>query len=152
MAHMCHAIKNNTSPTYDDKLKHKSHIDNKKLARELNNLHKIEAQSNPSDICTAMFDFQKIHMAKLVCCIIKENYLYNFTIFDAGLKIATCYMWDETVVKRSANEVASCLFSFVDNKVKAGVKDFRFWSDNCAGQNRNRIVFLCTYMRAIDLR
>lgn len=55
-------------------------------------------------------------------------------------------MRDEAVAKRGANEV--CLFSFIDNKVKAGVKDFRFWSDNCAGQNRNHIVFyVFTYER-----
>ncbi|XP_039755887.1 uncharacterized protein LOC120630653 [Pararge aegeria] len=142
---LCHAMKNNTSPTNDDKLKHKSHMDNKKLARELKHVDKIEAHSNPSDICTAMFDFQKInntpHGEISVLYYKRKLSVYNFTIFDAGLKEATCYMWDETVAKRGANEVSSCLFSFINNKVKAGVKDFRFWSDNCAGQNRNQIVF-----------
>lgn len=142
---LCHAMKNSTSPTNDDKLKHKSHLDNKKLARELKNIDKIEAQSNTSDICTAMFDFQKInntpHGEISVLYYKRKLSVYNFTVFDAGLKEATCYMWDETVAKRGANEVASCLFSFINNKVNAGVKDFRFWSDNCAGQNRNRIVF-----------
>lgn len=57
---LCHAMKNNIYPTYYDEMKHKSHIDNKKLARDLKNVDKIEAQSNLS-ICTAMFDFQKIN-------------------------------------------------------------------------------------------
>lgn len=52
-----------------------------------------------------------------------------------------CYVWDESVAKRGANEVASCLYHFVKDFSEKGVRDFRFWSDNCAGQNRNRIVF-----------
>lgn len=142
---ICHAMKNNTSPSNDDKLKHKLHIDNKKNARALKNIDKIEAQSKLSDICTAMFDFQKInntpHGEISVLYYKRKLSVYNFTIFDAGSKEAACYMWDETVAKRGANEVASCLFSFINRKAKVGVKDFRLWSDNCAGQNRNRIVF-----------
>lgn len=142
---LCHTMKNNTTPTNDDKLKHKAHMENKNLARTFKNADKIEAQSNPSDICTAMFDFQKInntpHAEISVLYYKRKLSVYNFTVFDAGLKEATCYMWDETIARRGANEVASCLFSFVNDKVKDGVKDFRFWSDNCAGQNRNRIVF-----------
>lgn len=67
--------------------------------------------------------------------------IYNFTVFDAGLKKGDCYMWDESKAKRGANEVASCLFSFIGNKVEAGIKDFRLCFDNCEGQNLNRIVF-----------
>lgn len=52
-----------------------------------------------------------------------------------------CYMWDESVAKRGANEVSSCLLNFIERNAKDGVKEFRFWSDNCAGQNRNRIVY-----------
>lgn len=52
-----------------------------------------------------------------------------------------CYMWDESVAKRGANEVATCVCDFIKKFVLKGVKEFRFWSNNCAGQNRNRIVF-----------
>ncbi|CAB3235002.1 unnamed protein product [Arctia plantaginis] len=55
--------------------------------------------------------------------------------------IGYCYMWDESVAKRGANEVASCVYDFIKKFVSKGVKEFRFWSDDCAGQNRNRIVF-----------
>ncbi|XP_022835090.1 uncharacterized protein LOC111362621 [Spodoptera litura] len=93
---LCHAMKNNTSPTSDDKVKHKFHMDNKKLARELKNVDKIEAQSNPSVICTAMFDFQKInntpHGEISVLYYKRKLSVYNFTVFDAGSKEATCYM------------------------------------------------------------
>lgn len=139
-------MKNNISPTNDDKLKHKSHRENKNLANKLKNFDKIEAQSNPSDICTAMFNFQNInntlHGEISVLYYKRKLLVYIFLI----LKEATCYMWDKAIIKRGAKEVASFLFSFVHDKVKAGIKDFRFWSGNCAGQNRNRTVFLCTCM------
>ncbi|KAL4713801.1 hypothetical protein ACJJTC_012318 [Scirpophaga incertulas] len=52
-------------------------------------------------------------------------------------KKAFCYLWDETI----ANEVGSCLLDFIEQNTQNGVEEFRFWSDNCAGQNRNRFVF-----------
>lgn len=58
-----------------------------------------------------------------------------------GKKEGSCYMWDETSDKRGANEVLSCLLDFIEKKSKLGVKQFNFRFDNCAGQNRNRIVF-----------
>lgn len=84
---------------------------------------------------------------KLAYYTIKGNYPFTILLFDAGLKKGICYMWDESQAKRGANEVACCLLSFIRNRVQAGIKDFRFWSDNCAGQNRNRIVFFM-YMYA----
>ena len=52
-----------------------------------------------------------------------------------------CYMWDEQHGKRGANEVGSCLLDFVKKNVEnRKIEEFRFCSDNCAGQNRNRII------------
>lgn len=63
-----------------------------------------------------------------------------------GTKGAVCYVWDESVASRGANEVSSCLLNFIQEQVETGVTELRFWSDNCGGQNRNRIVFfLYTY-------
>lgn len=58
---VCHAFKNNTLPFEADKIKHNVHINNKKVARKLKTIDKIEAQSDSSQFCTAMYDFQKIN-------------------------------------------------------------------------------------------
>ncbi|KAL4709196.1 hypothetical protein ACJJTC_008124 [Scirpophaga incertulas] len=50
-------------------------------------------------------------------------------------------MWHDGIAKRGSIEVSSCLLNFIKHYVEKGVTDFRFWSDNCSGQNRNRIVF-----------
>jgi hypothetical protein len=80
-------------------------------------------------------------MVKLIRFYMRKLSVYNFTIFDMGMKKAICYMWDETTARRGSNEVASCLYDYIKRKNQDGVKDIRLWSDSCGGQNRNRIVF-----------
>lgn len=58
-----------------------------------------------------------------------------------------CYCWHQHTAKRGANEIASFVYKFIETTVPKGIKDYHFWSDNCGGQNRNRIVFLM-YMYA----
>lgn len=72
-----------------------------------------------------------------------------------GLKKGICYTWPETIAKGGSNEVASCLYSFIQQSTDRGIKDIRLWSDNCGGQNWNRIVFLmyvyCSQKYNIDI-
>lgn len=49
-------------------------------------------------------------------------------------------MWDETLGKKGANEIASYLFSFISKKASEGKKVIVIWSDNCAAQNKNRFL------------
>lgn len=70
---------------------------------------------------------------KLSCC--------NVTIYNMATKEGICYVWDESVAKRGANEVSGCLYEFIKDFSGKGVRDFRFWSDNCGGQNKKRIIF-----------
>ena len=64
--------------------------------------------------------------------------MYNFSIFDIANKEAICYCYDESIGSKGSNEVASFVFDYIAKKVKT---DFRFYSDNCSGQNRKRYVF-----------
>ena len=43
--------------------------------------------------------------------------------------------------KKGANEIGTCVFIFIEMMVKIGVKEFRFWSDNCGGQNKYQFLF-----------
>jgi hypothetical protein len=113
--------------------------------RYLKNIDKKNAIDSDGKTLTAVFDFEKVltcpHGNISIFYYKRKLSCYNFTIFDMGNKKGVCYMWDETVAKRGANEVSSCLLDFIKANVERGYKDFRFWSDNCAGQNRNRIVY-----------
>lgn len=72
---------------------------------------------------------------------------YNLTVFDLGKKQGFCYMWHEALGQRGSAEIGSCILEFIkENIMRHSVKEFSFFSDNCAGQNRNRnIVTLYLY-------
>lgn len=127
------------------KTDYEKHQTNKNIARQLKNSDKTEAiQSNGTILC-ATFDFQKVltcpHGQMSILYYKRKLSCYNFTIYDMVTKEGYCYVWDESVAKRGANEVARCLFNFYKDFSGKGVTDFRFWSDNCGGQNKNRIIY-----------
>ncbi|CAH1640749.1 unnamed protein product [Spodoptera littoralis] len=147
---VCHIFRNKSDPTDQEREVYNTHLSNKNEARKLKNIDKRDAVESNGQILTAVFDFQKVlscpHGQVSLFYYKRKLSCLDFTIFDMGGKKAYCYMWDETVAKRGANEVGSCLLDFIDQNARNGVKEFRFWSDNCAGQNRNRFVFfLYTY-------
>lgn len=66
---------------------------------------------------------------------------YNFTIYDIGKKEGYCFMWDESNGKRGSNEISTFILKFMKIKKENGIKEFSFYYDNCAGQNRNRFIY-----------
>ena len=142
---ICHVYSNKEIPTEEEKSVFLKHQSAKKAARLLKQPDKNEALSN-KEIVAATFDFEKVlvtpHGDISVFYYKRKLSTLNFTLYELATKKATCFMWHEAIAKRGANEVSSCLYQFIQQKVvQNGVKIFRFWSDNCAGQNRNRIVF-----------
>ena len=72
----------------------------------------------------------------------KRKYpVYNFTIFDALRKKGYCYMWHLQIAKRGSIEVGSCLYLFLKEQRANNINKISFYSDGCAGQNKNRFVF-----------
>lgn len=120
------------------------HILNKQQSRALKSSDKEEGLSD-STLCTVTFDLQKVlpcpRSDTSVFFYRNKLSLYDFTVFDNCSRIANCYMWDETRAKRGSNEIGSCLLLFIETMVKEGKKEFRFYSDSCTGQNRNRFIF-----------
>lgn len=142
----CHIYDTNIGTlSEEEKQKHGEHLKRKQKARDIKDEDKADAIKSNGKIVMACFDFQKI----LNCPQGNVGLFYykrklsvlNFTVFDLARLEAYCYMWPEVNGKHGACEVCSCLLKFIEDKVHNGAKEFRFWSDNCAGQNRNRIVF-----------
>lgn len=92
-----------------------------------------------------MFDLEKVLPTPQ--CEVSSFYYkrklatYNFTIYDVGKKEGYCFMWDESDGKRGSNEISTCILKFIKLKKLSGIKEFSFYSDNCAGQNRNRFIY-----------
>lgn len=141
----CHTYRNFTHPTQEQKDSFEKHQKRQKVARDFKQKNKQEAIISGGSTLCAVFDFEKI----LTCPFGQVNIFYykkklsclNFTVYDMGKKNVVCYMWDETVAKRGANEVSSCLIYFIKINADKGVTEFIFWPDNCTGQNRNRYVY-----------
>ncbi|KAL4721233.1 hypothetical protein ACJJTC_009545 [Scirpophaga incertulas] len=67
--------------------------------------------------------------------------IYNFTIYNSLSGRGYCFLWHYQVAKRGANEIGSCVLNFIETESQRGIKNFIFYSDGCAGQNKNRIIF-----------
>lgn len=73
---------------------------------------------------------------------------YNLCINVADIGNSYMCLWHEGICSRGGNEIASCLLSFV-NKRNTNKDHLIIWCDNCAGQNKNRmILFLLMFLVA----
>lgn len=120
------------------------HIKNKNLSRQMMQTDKEEAKSDDSILC-ASFDLQKVlptPRSQISQMYYKRKLsIYNFTVFDMVSKLGQCNIWNETTAKRGGNEISSCLWKFIVDNVQKEKDEFRFYSDNCGGQNKNQILF-----------
>lgn len=137
----------NQSPSDKEKnkLNFEKHIEMKNEARRIKNIDKAAATVN-EHIVTACYDFQKILQCPFgetsIFFYKRKLNLHNFTIYNLSNRQGFCYLWDETIAGQGASEVASCLYQFIlDESSKNNVKKFIFWSDNCPGQNKNKILY-----------
>lgn len=74
---------------------------------------------------------------------------YNLcTHFSNGISMMN--MWHEGQCGRGGNEVASCVFRAL--KFVEATNNLTAWSDNCSGQNKNKILlFLWIYLTSIGV-
>jgi len=66
----------------------------------------------------------------------RQLWVYNFGIHNATSHSASMYMWDETVASRGADEICSCLQTYIDT-LPADIQQLTCYSDSCFGQNKN---------------
>lgn len=116
----------------------------------------MSAINSQGTVVTAAFDFQKVHScphAETSILYYKRKLnVFNFTVFEMGQKIGRYYMWHEGIAKRGANEVASCVYDYIKEECSNGVHTVNLYSDNCGGQNRNRIVFMMYLIAAKEMK
>jgi len=66
----------------------------------------------------------------------------------------TCYLWNETIANRGANEIDKCLLDFIRNEFNGNennLADKIFYSDNCSGQNKNKFIACLFYYSSLVL-
>lgn len=84
------------------------------------------------------------YMSQLSC--------YNLCINLADLGISYMCLWYEGIAGRGGNEISSCLLHILNNINPSNKKKITIWSDNCASQNKNRmIVFIYIFLVSVGL-
>ena len=76
---------------------------------------------------------------------------YNLAISNQANNKSMMFFWDETVGKRGAAEVSSCILKYIEihfTPLKPGeARVLIFWSDRCIGQNNNwQMIALMQYL------
>lgn len=121
-----------------------THIAEKISVRRKKEEAKETSKLSPSVLTAAVFDLQQV----IQLPISKESALFyrrrlsafNFTIYNIGDKECFCFLWDETISKRGASEISTCVARYLNELDTRGIKEVRLFADGCSGQNRNTIV------------
>lgn len=98
---------------------------------------------NDQSIKMFSFDLQQClptpHLNASVFFYKRPLWTFNFTMHDGATNKADCFIWNETIAKRGANDIASCIYKCLLH-LPENVKHVILYSDSCPGQNRNSYV------------
>ena len=124
---------------------YEDHILQKDRAQAEKNMDKARSLSEESFLMLT-FDMQSIlqlPVSEIGPLYYKRKLtLHNFTIYESSTakqQNAFCFLWNETHGNRGANEIGTCIFTYLKS-LDPKIKHVTFFSDCCSGQNRNRYV------------
>lgn len=79
----------------------------------------------------------------------RQLWTFNLTVYECTEGLTYCYLWHEGIAGRGANEVGSCIYSFILEATKPDVTCLTMYSDTCGGHNKN-IHVAVMYMVALQ--
>uniref|UniRef100_A0A6P7FAA9 Uncharacterized protein LOC114326298 n=1 Tax=Diabrotica virgifera virgifera TaxID=50390 RepID=A0A6P7FAA9_DIAVI len=138
----CVGFENNPRPeTVVEKHEHdKEKVESKKRFEYHQKIH----EKNRSVLCVS-FDLQKVlntpYGESMLLYYSRKLAVYNFTFYESTTRKGHCYYWNESLGKRGANEIATCLVSYMKKIDDRGtITKLLLYCDSCPGQNKNRTV------------
>ncbi|CAG4989572.1 unnamed protein product [Parnassius apollo] len=141
---LCMTYREGTSEV-KEKLQNKydAHIIEKEEVRRIKNECKNRAIQNITTCC-ASFDLQQViylPQSNESALFYKRRLAnYNFTIYDLASKDCICNLWNETISRRGASEISTCVYYFLTNCDRKSVKEVFLFCDGCSGQNKNSVM------------
>lgn len=127
------------------------HLDNKK------------SRMPSSSACTITMDMQQVIFTPTLThsSMFYSRQLSNYNLCVHVGDTGQSYMclWHEGIAGRGGNEVSSCLLKVITSLGFTHKKSLQIWCDNCAGQNKNRMVLMTliwvvamNYFEKVDLK
>lgn len=122
----CSAYEKNT-PNDDEKEQYKKHIELKNESRQYKDNIKQNLQDNTSHAAAvSVFDMQEVlyspNSDESSLYYKRKLNSYNLTVYDYRNKQGYCRIWPETEGNRGSNEVGSCVYRYLENLQKEGIK------------------------------
>lgn len=131
------------------KLQQKKHHDDADFSYECKKKDK-ELAINSENIKMFTFDLQQClptpYLRAALFFYKRPLWTFNLTVHDGATKKALCYIWNETIAKRGANDIGSCIFKCLLD-LPNSVRHIVLYSDSCPGQNRNS--YLCAMFEKV---
>lgn len=122
-----------------------AHTAQKITVRQKKTKYKELSMNYPTIVNSAVFDMQQVIQLPISneSAIFYKSRLsvFNFTIYNLANKECLCFLWDETISKRGANEISTCVAKYLHELDGRGLREVKLFADGCGGQNRNTIVF-----------
>ena len=121
--------------------KYEKHILEKVTVRQIK---KDVQEENNRKMLVASFDLQQVIFLPRSnrCEVFYKRRLscYNFSIYNIKSTEAHCFLWNESIAGRGANEIASHLATYLVKADRNGFEIASLFCDGCAGQNKNSVV------------
>lgn len=140
---LCVKAENNKDLSESDKNSLQEHLKEKQATYKRFEQHQ-RLPSLKSDTIVCTFDLQKVlntpYGDSVVLYYSRKYPLFNFTLYESVTQEVFCYLWGECDAKRGANEIATCLYSYLKSVDERGIKNILFYCDSCPGQNKNKTI------------
>lgn len=111
-------------------------------AEETYEAKRKDSKTNDVNKCVIAFDLQQClptpSLESSVAFYKRQLWTFNLTVHNILTSNASCYIWNETIAKRGANDIGSCVFHYLAN-LPPNITHVVMYSDNCGGQNKNSI-------------
>ncbi|XP_068221553.1 uncharacterized protein [Palaemon carinicauda] len=143
---VCTAFENATeTEKYDMKESYDLHHREMELSRT----EKVRDKEK-KDCAVAVYDLQaviQLPKGEVLAFYYKSKLnVLNFTIYNLISNACNCYIWNESNGHRGVNELGTCVLKYLKDTCDSGCTDFIFYSDNCSGQQKNKLMLaLCLY-------
>lgn len=142
-----------------NKAKNQLELHHRKSEKALSTLKQDTKDSTmpDSNTCSVVIDLQKVFpLPKLThsdMYYLRQLSCYNFNIHINDTNDAIMCIWHEGQSGRGGNQMASCILQALNTGMLSTIKNkLVIWSDNCAGQIKNRmLVFLYVYLVTLGL-